>query len=101
LNFSDLFVTAEGFLHPADHGGLFELVVWNQVVGTLETDAAISPAGIGAIVSVHGVVGGKNKPISSFPLKVGNRPSELSYRCGCRHWTSGDADSLSVGSTRE
>jgi len=46
-------------------------------------------------------VGAKYIPIISFPLKVGNRPSELSYRCGCRHWANGDVDSLSVGSTRE
>jgi hypothetical protein len=46
-------------------------------------------------------VGCEDKAVVGFPLKVGDRPGVLSYRCGCRHWTSSDADSLSVGATRE
>ena len=77
FDFGNLFVTTEGFLDPADHGVLLELVVRDEVVRAFKTDAAVCTTGVGAVISVHGVVSGKNEAVVGFALKGVDTPNKV------------------------
>ena len=76
LDFVNLFVTAKGFLDPADYELFGEVGVGDQVFGALKSNRAIGSAGVSAVVGIDGVVGSENKAVSGFPLQLCNLPGE-------------------------
>ena len=91
LDFGNLLST-KVFLDPADHCFFGQLRERDQVIGALKSKAAVGATGIGAVVSVDGVVGGEYKTVCGFALQVGNRPGIR----GVSHWNGGDGRSLGV-----
>jgi hypothetical protein len=75
LHFSNLFV-AEAFLDPADHDFFGQIGVRDQVVGALETNAAIGRTGIRSIVGGNGVMTDENETICGLPLEGVNGPDK-------------------------
>jgi len=74
LDFGNLFVTAKGFLDPADYERFGQVGVRDEVVGALETDGAISTTGIGAVIGVHGVVSGKHEAVIGLAFQGVDTP---------------------------
>ena len=77
FDFGNFFVASEGFFDPADHGVFREVAVGNQIVGALEADAAIGTAGVGAVISVHGVVSSKHEAVVGFVFQGVDTPNKV------------------------
>ena len=75
LHFSNFFV-AKAFLDPADHDFFGQIGVRDQVVGALETNAAIGRTGIRSIVGGNGVMTDENETICGLPLEGVNGPDK-------------------------
>ena len=76
-------VSAKCFLDPGHHFGLGQIGKRDQVLGALETDAAVCASRVGIVFGVDGVVGGEYKTIGGFAFKVGDSPG------GDGYWSSG------------
>ena len=81
LDFVDFFLAANGFLDPRNYEILAQVCKRDQVFGALEADGAVSASRIGAVVGIHGVVGGEDETISGLAFQVGNVPGEDRGRC--------------------
>lgn len=77
FDLGDFFVAAEGFLDPADHGVFREVAVGNQIVGALKADAAVGATGVGAVISIHGVVSGKHEAVIGLALEGVDTPNKV------------------------
>ena len=79
------FVGAKCFLDPKHHFVLGEVGKGDQVLGALETDAAVCTSRVGVVLGVYGVVGGEHKTIGGFTFEVGNRPGGDGHGCSGNH----------------
>jgi len=78
-------ISAKCFLDPRHHFGLGEVGEGDQVLGALETDAAVGSGRVGIVFGVDGVVGGEYKTVSGFAFQVGDGPSGDGHGCSSSH----------------